>query len=135
MADEYPDLPELPEEPEPHDSYHDKRDEAYADAEDNHKRRTDPDHQETQAELAAVLNREDELETTDDNWNTTYHEVTVVFRWSEISRFSESAMEFIEMVDEDPIGTAIDAYLEPHYDSDTFEVIAKAHRVEYEDNT
>jgi hypothetical protein len=76
---------------------------------------------------------ETEVLESGEAWNTTLHEVVVRFRWSEVSRFTEGAMESIEMVDQDPIGTAIDAYLEPHFDTDSFEVLSKSHTVEHED--
>lgn len=120
-------------EEEEHESYQDRRDRDYREAAKHHKERLDPDHQETQAEYAEILNRDDEVLDTDEEWNETFFEVTVRFRWSQICRYTEGAMEAIEMVDEDPVGSAIDAHLEPHYDTDVTEVVSKTHRTAYTD--
>jgi hypothetical protein len=43
-------------------------------------------------------------------------------------------MDDIEHVDDDTIGVAIDAYLEPKYDTDVFEVVDIKHRIEHDDD-
>lgn len=111
-----------------HESYMERRARQYAEQE---KRAKAP---ETEAELTEVLNRDDEVLDENESWNETFHEVTVTFKWSDISRYTEGAMESIETVDEDPIGTAVDAWLNPTYETDTFEVVSKTHRTEYEDD-
>ena len=88
---------------------------------------------ETEAEYAAVLDRDDEVLDAAERgtppctrwWSGSggrRSRATPRARWSR-SRWSDA----------DPVGTAIDAYLEPHYDTDTFEVLTKKHRVEHED--
>ena len=128
--------PSESEEPEQPEFYHERRDRNYLADQARRagllKDGKGGEGTETEAEYAAVLDRDDEVLDAP-AWNTTLHEVVVRFRWSEVSRYTEGAMESIEMVDADPVGTAIDAYLEPHYDTDTFEVLTKKHRVEHED--
>ena len=109
-----------------YESYRDRRDRDYL-AHQAHQAGLLGKDQETE-----VLNREDEL-AEPETWNTVVHEVVVKFRWSQVSRYGESAMESIEMVDADPIGTSFDAFLEPHFDSDSFEVVSKKHTVTYDD--
>lgn len=60
-----------------------------------------------------------------------YNELTVVFKWSEIFRYADGVLEHMVSMDNDPIGYAIDAYLEPRYDHDESEVIKRSAVVEY----
>jgi len=105
---------------EEYESYRDRRDRDYL------------AHQAHQAGLLGEDHQKTEL-AEPEAWNTVVHEVVVRFRWTQVSRYTEGAMESVEMVDADPIGTAFDAFLEPHFDTDTFEVISKKHTVTYED--
>jgi hypothetical protein len=125
MSDE-----ETPEE-EDHESYFERRGREFEEHDEAMKKRAAAP--ETEDEVREVLNRDDEVHDEASGWNQVYHEVVVRFRWSDVSHYTEGAMEAIETVDGDPIGTAIDAYLQPMYEDDSFEVIEKSHRTEYDD--
>ncbi len=88
---------------------------------------------ETEEEFRALLNREDELPEPEGAFEV-FHDVTVRFRWSEIFKYGDGVMDDIEHVDDDTIGVAIDAYLEPKYDTDVFEVVDIKHRIEHDDD-
>jgi hypothetical protein len=88
---------------------------------------------ETEEEFRALLNREDELPEPEGAFEV-FHDVTVRFRWSEIFKYGDGVMDDIEHIDDDTIGTAIDAYLEPRYDTDVFEVVDVKHRIEHDDD-
>jgi hypothetical protein len=125
MSDE-----EMPEDPD-HESYFDRRGRQFEEHDEAMKKRAAAP--ETEDEIREVLNRDDEVLDEPRAWNQTYHEVVIRFRWSDVSGYTEGAMESIETVDGDPIGSAIDAYLQPMYEDDSFEVLSKTHRTEYDD--
>ena len=63
-----------------------------------------------------------------------FNELTVTFKWSEIFRYADGVQEHMVSMDGDPIGYAIDAYLEPRYDADENMVVKRVCRVEYSED-
>ncbi len=87
---------------------------------------------ETEEEFRALLNREDEMPEPEGSYEV-FHEVVVRFRWSEIFKYADGVMDENERIEDDTIGSAIDAYLEPRYDSDEFVVEEVTHRIEHDE--
>ena len=88
------------------------------------------------ADWAEAMHREDEvsMEPIDpEHHGEVFFTVTAVYRWSEVAS-SEGLMEAIDMVKADPLGCAIDAHLEPRYETDVSEVLAFTHVVKYDDD-
>jgi hypothetical protein len=62
---------------------------------------------------------------------TLHHEVEIKMHWSEMYKYPDGVLDAKDGFEEDPVGFAVDAYLEPRYDDDVTEVVKAETWVEY----
>jgi hypothetical protein len=63
---------------------------------------------------------------------TLHFEITIKAHWSEMFLYPDGVLEAKESFENDPVGFAIDAFLEPRYDDDVTEVVEMSTWVEYD---
>lgn len=62
---------------------------------------------------------------------TLHFDIVIKAHWSEVFVYPDGVLDAKEGFEKDPVGYAIDAFLEPRYDDDVTEVVSMSTTVEY----
>lgn len=65
---------------------------------------------------------------------TLHFDITIKAHWSEEFRYPDGVLDAKQGFEDDPVGYAVDAWLEPRYDDDVTEVVSMTTTVEYDPN-